>query len=102
MPSHMTLAHDLVHPWSNAMKKILAAACALAPLVAASAAQSRITEIRIDTTEPFADGQAFGKTGPYLRIKGVAKGELDPKAPENASIVDIDKAARNEIGRAHV
>jgi len=80
------------------MKKILAAACALAPLVAASGAQSRITEIRIDAVEPFADSHAFGKTGPYLRIKGVAKGELDPKAPENASIVDIDKAARNARG----
>src|SRR5438552_4442251 len=80
------------------MKKILAAACALAPLVAASGAQSRIIEIWIDAVDPFADSHAFGKIGPYLRIKGVAKGELDPKAPENAIIVDIDKAARNARG----
>jgi Alpha/beta hydrolase domain len=80
------------------MKKVLAAACALAPLLAASAAQSRVTEIRIDAIEPFADNHAFGQAGAYVRIKGVAKGELDPKAPENASIVDIDKAVRNARG----
>ena len=34
-----------------------------------------IIEIKIDTIEPFADGQAFGEAGSYLRIKGIAKGE---------------------------
>src|SRR5437870_3214346 len=80
------------------MKKILAAGCAVTALIAASAANARITEIRIDTVEPFADNHAFGKAGPYVRIKGVAKGELDPKAAENASIVDIEKATRNARG----
>ena len=84
--------------WRNAMKKILLAACALTPLIAASAAQARITEIKIDAVEPFADNHAFGQAGAYVRIKGVAKGELDPKAPENAAIVDLDKAPRNARG----
>jgi len=52
-------------------------------------------EIKIAAVEPFADGRAFGEAGPYLRIRGVAKGELDPKAPENTVIVDLDKAPRN-------
>src|SRR6516162_4936647 len=55
-------------------------------------------EIRIDAVEPFAEGRAFGEAGPYLRIKGVAKGELDPAAPENRAIVDLDKAPRNARG----
>ena len=80
------------------MKKILLAACALAPLFAASAAEARITEIKIDAVEPFADNHAFGQAGAYVRIKGVAKGELDPKAAENATIVDLDKAPRNARG----
>ena len=63
-----------------------------------SIASARITEIKIDTVEPFADGSAFGTVGPYVRIKGIAKGELDPKAPENATIVDLDKAPRNARG----
>jgi hypothetical protein len=56
------------------------------------------TEIRVNAVEPFADGMTFGKTGSYLRIRGVAKGELDPAAPENRVIVDLDKAPRNERG----
>jgi hypothetical protein len=75
-----------------------ALAVALAPLVAAPAATAQITEIRIDAIEPFAGGYAFGEAGPYVRIKGVAKGELDPKAPQNAVIVDLDKAPLNARG----
>jgi len=55
-------------------------------------------EIHVNAVEPFAEGQVFGETGPYLRIRGVAKGELDPAAPENRVIVDLDKAPRNARG----
>ena len=75
-----------------------ALAVALAPLIGAGAAVAQITEIRVDAIEPFAGGYAFGEAGPYVRIKGVAKGELDPKAPQNAVIVDLDKAPVNARG----
>jgi hypothetical protein len=55
-------------------------------------------EIRIDAVEPFAEGRAFGEAGPYLRIRGTAKGELDPMAAQNRVIVDLDKAPRNARG----
>jgi hypothetical protein len=55
-------------------------------------------EIQVNAVEPFAGGQAFGDAGSYLRIRGVAKGELDPAAPENRVIVDLDKAPRNARG----
>ncbi len=55
-------------------------------------------EIRITAVEPFAEGQPFGEAGPYQRVKGVAKGELDPAAPRNQVIVDLDKAPRNARG----
>jgi len=57
-----------------------------------------IVEIKIDTIEPFADGQAFGEAGSYLRIKGIAKGEIDPAALENSIITDLDTAPRNAHG----
>ncbi len=57
-----------------------------------------IVEIRVDAVEPFAGRQSFGDVGAYLRIKGVAKGELDPSAPENGVITDLDKAPRNPRG----
>src|SRR5262245_19477979 len=40
-------------------------------------------EIQVNAVEPFADDRAVGEAGPYLRIRGIAKGELDPDAPEN-------------------
>ena len=57
-----------------------------------------IVEIAIETIEPFADGQAFGNAGSYLRIKGIAKGEIAPAAPENSVIADLDKTPRNMHG----
>jgi hypothetical protein len=57
-----------------------------------------IVEIKIDTIEPFADGQTFGEAGSYLRSKGIAKGEIDPAAPENRVITDLNKAPRNAHG----
>ncbi len=55
-------------------------------------------DIRIDSILPFAEGHAFGKTGPYERVKGVARGTLDPSSPQNSGIVDLDKAQRNAAG----
>jgi hypothetical protein len=57
-----------------------------------------IVEIRVDATEPFAGGSTFGAAGPYLRIHGVARGAIDPAAPGNRVIVDLDKAPRNARG----
>ena len=57
-----------------------------------------IVDIQIDAIEPFADGQAFSEAGSYLRIKGIAKGEIDPAAPENRVIAGLDKAPRNAHG----
>src|SRR5258705_2605567 len=74
----------------------LVLALGLAGLV--TTAQARIVEIRIDAVEPFINGHAFGSVGPYERVKGIAKGELDPSARENAGIVDLDKAPRNSRG----
>jgi hypothetical protein len=80
------------------MKRNLSVTGALAILFLSAQAEARVTEIRIDAVEPFADNAAFGTAGPYVRIKGIAKGELDPKAPEHAVIVDLDKAPRNARG----
>jgi hypothetical protein len=57
-----------------------------------------IVEIQIEAIERFAAGHSFGDAGSYLRIKGVAKGEIDPAAPENSVIADLGKAPRNARG----
>ncbi len=58
-----------------------------------------ITAIEITARTPFVGGAAFGATGAYERLDGVAIGELDPAHPGNARIVNIDKAPRNARGR---
>src|SRR6266581_2749213 len=57
-----------------------------------------ITDISITDISDFADGDEFGAAGAYVRIKGVARGVLDPSAPANAGIVDLDKAPTNARG----
>ncbi len=57
-----------------------------------------ITDIAVTDIANFADGHEFGAAGAYVRIKGVARGMLDPAAPANAGIVDLDKAPTNARG----
>ena len=73
-------------------------AVSLAALGAAAPAPARIVTVRIDRTEPFADGAAFGAAGAYERVTGVARGEVDPRDPANAGIVNLDRAPRNGRG----
>jgi Alpha/beta hydrolase domain len=55
-------------------------------------------EIKIAAVEPFAEGRVFGEAGSYLRVRGTAKGELDPAAPQSRVIVDLGRAPRNARG----
>jgi len=68
-------------------------------VIAAAPAVARLTEINVTAVEPFADGEAFGNTGAYERVRGTFKGELDPADPRNRVIVNLDKAPRNAAGR---
>jgi hypothetical protein len=78
--------------------KHLIGSTALALIALTVTAQARVTRIEISKQEPFAAGQAFGDAGAYERVIGRFHGELDPKAPLNAVIVDLDKAPRNARG----
>ncbi|HYS26472.1 MAG TPA: hypothetical protein VEP46_12735, partial [Vicinamibacterales bacterium] len=78
--------------------KVVFAAALL--LVAASAADARITKIRIVTKEsPAFGGYAFKDVGQYEKLVGKAYGELDPNDPKNSVIVDIKLAPRNARGK---
>jgi hypothetical protein len=55
-------------------------------------------EIRIDDRRPFAGGHAFGSAGAYERLKGRVLFALDPLAPAQADVVDLDKAPRGADG----
>jgi Alpha/beta hydrolase domain len=70
----------------------LATAIAAGLLMAASAADARVTRIVIDSTTPIA-GQ------PYEQLTGRAFGELDPNDSHNTIITDIDIAPKNANGK---
>lgn len=65
---------------------------------AASRATSRVTALEITTRAPAFGGRAFGSAGPYEVLIGRARAVIDPKAPLNRQIVDLDKAPRNADG----
>src|SRR5262249_45425850 len=68
-------------------------------LAAASPADPPVTQIVIKQTEsPAFGGHTFGAVGAYERISGQIIGEVDPKDPGNAVIVDVDLAQRNANG----
>ncbi|MDA1309191.1 MAG: alpha/beta hydrolase domain-containing protein [Proteobacteria bacterium] len=54
--------------------------------------------VEIPRRQSFADGQAFGDAGAYERLDGWATFLVDPSAPAQAGIVDLDKAPVNPDG----
>jgi hypothetical protein len=57
-----------------------------------------ITDIGVTDIADFADAHEFGPAGAYVRIQGIARGMLNPNAPTNTVIVDLDKAPVNARG----
>jgi Alpha/beta hydrolase domain len=62
-------------------------------------ASARVTQIHITTTEaPTFGGTSFGSVGQYESIGGTITGEVDPNDPQNAVIVDLNRAPKNSNG----
>jgi len=62
-------------------------------------AEARVVRIEIERVEsPTFEGHSFGDVGPYEKLVGRFFGEVDPEAPENAVITDIELAPRNARG----
>ena len=49
-------------------------------------------------TSPSGSSAAFGGTGPYETLTGVARFAIDPRHPRNRGIVDLSLAPRNADG----
>src|SRR5437660_3843080 len=69
-------------------------------IYAALPAHAKVTKIQITAKEsPAFGGYSWPGVGPYEKIVGRAFGELDPKDPKNAVIVDLQLAPRNAAGQ---
>ena len=62
------------------------------------ASDARVVRFVVEQRRSFANGTAWGASGPYERLDGTAYLEVDPRDPLNAVIVNLDKAPRNARG----
>ncbi len=68
-------------------------------MLPAAAVRAEVVAIEILQREPFAGGAAFGETGPYEKIVGIARFAVDPGEPHNRAVVDLALAPRNAQGK---
>src|SRR6516225_10566922 len=102
MQTKRVISRVLVKRWRSLMNHVLSinyphctktclTLIGISLLGVAPVANARVTQINITETEaPTFGGATFGSVGQYERIEGTITGEVDPKDPLNAVIVDID------------
>src|SRR4030095_16172876 len=62
---------------------------------------AEVTKVNVASRVTVANGQAFGKTGPYEKLTGTIEFAVAPKEPHNARITDIDRATPGADRRVH-
>jgi hypothetical protein len=65
----------------------------------ATPAAARVVQLEVQKRTPFNGARTFGAVGPYERLEGLVRFEVDPADPLNVIIVNLDKAPRNARGR---
>ena len=60
-----------------------------------------VTKVNVASRASVANGQAFGKTGPYEKLTGTIEFAVDPREPHNARITDIARAMPGADKRVH-
>src|SRR3989449_10461111 len=80
------------------MKALTLLALAAGTVLAATAVEARVTEVKITTRDLAFGGYSWPGVGQYERIIGIAKAEVDPTDRRNAVIVDIGLAPTNTRG----
>ena len=81
-------------------RALLAALIATAAVTGSPrAARAEVLRLEITRREPYAGGREFGKSGPYEAVSGIVRYAVDPKAPAERAIVDLERAPRRSDGR---
>ncbi len=61
-------------------------------------ARADVVRMEVTQRQPFAEGISFGAVGPYEILRGRFYAEVDPQAPRNAHIADLQLAPQNDRG----
>ena len=65
----------------------------------ATSAAAEVVRIEVDTRADVAGGMAYGRTGPYEKLRGTLHFAVDPLAPANRTVTDLKLAPTNAAGR---
>ncbi|HEY3518276.1 MAG TPA: alpha/beta hydrolase domain-containing protein, partial [Gammaproteobacteria bacterium] len=65
----------------------------------AASAAAEVVRIEVDARTDVAGGMAYGKAGPYEKLRGTLYFAVDPKAPANRMVTDLPLAPTNAAGR---
>ena len=57
-----------------------------------------VTELDIQSRQPFAQSKSFGSVGPYEQLDGIVRFAVDPDDPANSTVTDLKLAPRNVQG----
>lgn len=60
-----------------------------------------VERLEIRSRTPYENGQEFGAAGAYERLDGIIHFAVDPLAPANAAVTDLDKAERRPDELVH-
>ncbi len=60
--------------------------------------EARVTRLEVLLRSDVLGGKSFGLAGPYEKLIGRVYFNVNPQNPHNVTIVDLDKAERNETG----
>ncbi len=80
------------------LRTLIVTALALATVGASQAARADVTGVVLTYCVDVLGGKSFGRTGAYEKCIGKIFFSLDPDAPRNRGIVDLDKAPLNANG----
>ena len=96
----------LVRPVSDSVvrigavvRSVFTSGIVLATLLVASPAAAAVSHIEVLSRVPVAGGKSFGETGSYEIILGRLHYAVDPDAPVNSWVVDLELAPRDATGR---
>jgi hypothetical protein len=78
---------------------VRAALLIAALLVLAAPLRAELRSFQVLRREPFAGSKAFGDTGPYEVITGIARFAVDPKQIRNRGIIDLELAPAGADGK---
>jgi hypothetical protein len=65
----------------------------------ATSAAAEVVRIDVDARADVAGGAAYGAAGTYEKLRGTLHFAVDPKAPANRNVTDLELAASNAAGR---